>query len=82
MIGSLVIVLPSYFEGGELIVEYKGHSVAYKCEEDKLQVIFFYSDCIHEVSPVITGNRVTITYNVIAESETKNINEIFIWHEK
>ena len=71
MIGTLVICLPSPHKGGELLVNHDGLQHVFdfsKHSEDtnRIQWAAFYSDCIHEVKPVLEGHRVTITYNIIA----------------
>lgn len=71
MFGSLVIVLPSTHEGGELVLHHgdqewmfdsaqatrdaRGPSVGYAA---------FFSDVEHEVRMVTSGHRVTLTYNL------------------
>ncbi|MCJ1464001.1 hypothetical protein MMC07_002611 [Pseudocyphellaria aurata] len=74
MMGSLVICLPHAFTGGELVVEHLGHKVSYawggqeQQDQDNSNVhwAFFYSDVQHEILPVISGHRITLTYNVFA----------------
>ena len=71
MIGTLVICLPSLHKGGELLVnhdslqhvfDFSKHST----DTSRIQWAAFYSDCIHEVKPIVEGHRVTITYSIIA----------------
>ena len=78
MIGSLVIIFPNYFWGGELVVKYNGEKVVYdssymdsinKLNGLKLKGIFFYSNYSREVLPVKEYDRITITCNVIAENK-------------
>jgi hypothetical protein len=68
MFATLVVVLPSTFEGGELVVRHKGREVRLdlRCEEPA-EVAFaaFYADCVHEVLPVTAGCRLTLTYNLL-----------------
>ena len=35
-------------------------------DTSRIQWAAFYSDCIHEVKPIVEGHRVTITYSIIA----------------
>ena len=70
MIGTLVVTLPSAHTGGELIVEHAGESVACRPSKDSLSVVAFYADCRHEVRPVKSGYRVTLTFNLLARSRT------------
>jgi hypothetical protein len=70
MIGTLVMVLPSRFTGGELIVEHKGESLRASGSAYELTLIAFYADCRHEVKPVPRGHRLALTYNLLAEGDT------------
>lgn len=71
MIGSLVICLPSPHKGGELLVNHEGLQHVFEFSKhsgdtSRIQWAAFYSDCIHEVKPIVEGHRVTITYSIIA----------------
>ncbi|PPQ38484.1 2OG-Fe(II) oxygenase [Rhodopila globiformis] len=68
MFGTLVIVLPSHFAGGELIVRNKGREARLDLHrDDPAEVGFaaFYADCVHEVLPVTDGHRLTLVYNLL-----------------
>jgi 2OG-Fe(II) oxygenase superfamily len=65
MIGTLVISLPSSHTGGELVVEHNGKVVACQAPPTEVSVAAFYADCRHEVKPVKTGYRVTLTCNLL-----------------
>ncbi|KAJ8453806.1 hypothetical protein ONZ45_g19561 [Pleurotus djamor] len=80
MFGSLVLVLPISHEGGELVLrlpnegsedvsEVKVDSAAYLASHDKPVITYaaFYGDIEHEVLPVKSGNRITLTYNLYYE---------------
>jgi len=76
MVATLVIVLPSVCEGGELIVLHDG----WQYEIDftgatsgyELSYAAFYADCEHEVQPLRSGYRLCLTYNVtLAKSRSK-----------
>jgi len=69
MVGTLVVSLPSAHTGGELAVEHGGESVTYRTPKDQLSFVAFYADCRHEVRPVKSGYRVTLTLNLLADSE-------------
>lgn len=71
MFGSLVVIFPTLHEGGELVFRHGGKE--WKIDSAKqlsaqispcVFFIAFYSDVEHEVMPVISGHRVTITYNL------------------
>ena len=65
MFGSLVVCLPSCFEGGELVTRHQGHEVKFDWSSTTTaQWSAFYSDVEHEVLPVISGQRITLTYNL------------------
>ncbi|MFE9922138.1 2OG-Fe(II) oxygenase [Streptomyces sp. NPDC005774] len=70
MVGTLVLSLPSAHAGGELVVEHAGHKCAYSASKTDLTLVAFYADCRHEVTPVRSGYRVTLTFNLLAEQET------------
>ncbi|KAK3706750.1 hypothetical protein LTR37_012595 [Vermiconidia calcicola] len=70
-IGSLVVCLPAYFEGGALAVRHLGQEIihdwsktTFATQEPRVQWAAFYSDCEHEVLEVTSGHRITLTYNL------------------
>jgi predicted 2-oxoglutarate/Fe(II)-dependent dioxygenase YbiX len=68
MFATLVIVLPSPSEGGELVVRHGGREVALDLAVDEpAEAAFaaFYADCVHEVRPVTKGHRLTLIYNLL-----------------
>ncbi|MEV6682887.1 2OG-Fe(II) oxygenase [Streptomyces erythrochromogenes] len=67
MVGTLVVSLPSHHTGGELVVSHTGRSVVHRASREKLTFAAFYADCLHEVKPVTSGYRVTLTMNLLAE---------------
>lgn len=67
MVGTLVVSLPSHHTGGELVVEHTGRSVTYRASRERLTFTAFYADCRHEVKPVTSGYRITLTMNLLAE---------------
>ncbi|MFJ8488800.1 2OG-Fe(II) oxygenase [Streptomyces sp. NPDC094038] len=67
MVGTLVVSLPSHHSGGELVVEHAGRSVTHRASREQLTFVAFYADCRHEVRPVTTGYRTTLTMNLLAE---------------
>ncbi|PIL34916.1 hypothetical protein GSI_02703 [Ganoderma sinense ZZ0214-1] len=77
MFGSLVIVFPTPHEGGALKLRAAGRhegetlewtfdssSLLAQQEHPSIAYVAFFSDVEHEVMPVISGHRVTITYNL------------------
>ena len=71
MFGSLVVVLPTTHEGGQLVLR-QGQKEWTLDFTDKFATatqpsacfIAFFSDIEHEVLPVTSGYRVTLTYNL------------------
>ncbi len=70
MVGTLVVSLPSAHTGGELVVGHAGESKAYRASKEELTFVAFYADCRHEVTPVRSGYRVTLTFNLLSGDET------------
>ncbi|HET6605604.1 MAG TPA: 2OG-Fe(II) oxygenase [Rhodopila sp.] len=67
MFGTLVLVLPSTHQGGELIVKHLGREVVLDPrpeEPSEIGFAAFYADCVHEVRPVTAGCRLTLVYNL------------------
>ncbi len=73
MIGSLVVILPSDFTGGAMVIEHHDEKVAFRGSGTKLTFIAFYADCHHEVRPVKKGYRVALTYNLIVEGDPTTV---------
>ena len=69
-IGSLVVCLPVRHEGGDLEVRHQGQTMTFDwasgsdSDSPQIQWAAFYSDCEHEVLPVRSGHRITLTYNL------------------
>lgn len=68
MVATLVVALPSAHEGGELIVWHDGrqHEIPFAgaASGHELSYAAFYADCQHEVRPLRSGYRLSLTYNV------------------
>ena len=68
MFGSLVVCLPSQFKGGELVTRHKGREVIFdepqQSPTSSIKWAAFFSDVEHEVLPVTSGHRITLTYNL------------------
>jgi hypothetical protein len=69
MVATMVVSLPSAHTGGELVVEHAGQSTAYRASSTELDFVAFYADCRHQVTPVKSGHRVALTFNLLAEAE-------------
>ncbi|KAI9069832.1 hypothetical protein FKP32DRAFT_1616694, partial [Trametes sanguinea] len=70
MFASLVVVLPPPHEGGELVLRHDGKEWSFDSSRllagavDRIAFVAFFSDVEHEVMPVLSGHRVTLTYNL------------------
>jgi predicted 2-oxoglutarate/Fe(II)-dependent dioxygenase YbiX len=67
MFATLIIVLPSIYTGGALLVRHRGREVQLDlCCSEPSEVAFaaFYADCVHEVLPITSGCRLTLIYNL------------------
>ena len=71
MFGSLVIVFPTPHEGGSLLLRHRGHEWNFNsgqalATKNQLSIgyVAFFSDIEHEVTQVISGHRITLTYNL------------------
>ena len=69
MFGSLVVVFPTPHEGGALLLRHHGHEWMFDFgrelaaeHQPSIGYVAFFSDVEHEVAPVISGHRVTLTY--------------------
>jgi 2OG-Fe(II) oxygenase superfamily len=76
MVATMVVVLPSSYEGGELVVRHEGQeqTIDFSSDENSLfRVHFaaFYADCEHEIRPLRKGYRLCLVYNLaLAKSKT------------
>ncbi len=71
MFGSLVVVLPAPHEGGALLIRHRGQewtfdsaSALSTAPPSSVGYVAFFSDVEHEITPVVSGHRVTLTYNL------------------
>ena len=68
MVATLVITLPSFHEGGELIVRHDGEEqvLDFGGPQSPYRTNFtaFYADCQHEIRPLRRGHRLCLVYNL------------------
>ncbi len=67
MFATLVIVLPSAYQGGELVVEHQGKRMVLDLRQDdpaEVSYVAFYADRRHEVKPVTAGYRLALVFNL------------------
>jgi 2OG-Fe(II) oxygenase superfamily len=76
MFGSLVIVFPTPHEGGALLLRHRGQEWTFDsaatlatASPSSIAYAAFFSDTEHEVAPVVSGHRVTLTYNLYFDDE-------------
>ena len=79
MVATLVVVLPSSFTGGELVVRHEGEERTIdfgSAEFNPFHTHFaaFYADCEHEVRPLQTGHRLCLVYNLTLAKAKKAIS--------
>ena len=72
MVATLVVCLPSVHSGGELVVDDGGTERTFRGSRDELVLVAFYADRRHEVKPVRSGHRVTLTFNLMLTGSTSN----------
>lgn len=82
MFGSLVIVYPTPHEGGILVIrhgakewEFDSGTLLRSSNEPSLAYAAFYGDVEHEVTPVQSGYRVTLTYNLYFADADSTVND-------
>ncbi len=74
MFATLIIVLPSLYSGGELVIRHQQEEVKLDLrsqQEEEICFTAFYADCVHEVLPVTDGCRLTLVYNLIRRNKKK-----------
>ena len=68
MVATMVVLVPSHFEGGASVIRHEGEEVTIDGgSKRELTFIAFYADCEHEVRPIERGNRVALTYALTLE---------------
>ena len=62
MLGTLILALPTGYEGGELKIQ---DEVLELSSVTHITWVAFYGDVLHEVLPVTNGRRITLTYHIL-----------------
>jgi hypothetical protein len=68
MFGTLVVILPTKYTGGDLVVQHNGDTKVINQSsgsEFHTQYAAFYADCKHELKKLETGYRLCIVYNLV-----------------
>ena len=78
MVATLVVFLPSTYEGGELVVRHDGQerTIDFRGAAGNpfdVHYAAFYADCEHEVRPVREGYRLALVYNLTLAKSRKAI---------
>lgn len=71
MFATLVVVLPSLYSGGELLIRHREREVCLdlSCQEaSEVAFAAFYADCWHAVRPISSGCRLVLIYNLIRQA--------------
>jgi hypothetical protein len=85
MVGTLVVCLPSTHTGGELRLKHEEKEVLVNLSDASdtaavLRWCAFFSDVEHEVLPVYSGFRVTLTYDLVADLIPPTISDGTVDH--
>lgn len=77
MFGTLIIGLPSKHSGGELTVRFEGKTeiIDFSASTNQYKIPFaaFYADCEHEITPITSGYRVCLIYNLVQNKGQEKI---------
>ena len=68
MFASLIIVLPSKFEGGQVHVSHASHKDVFDISpssEFTTSALAWYTDVTHQVKPITSGYRLAVSYNLV-----------------
>ena len=82
MFGSLVVVFPTPHEGGSLFLRHHGHEWTFDSaqalaavDQPMIGYVAFFGDVEHEVAPVTSGHRITLTYNLYFDDGAGPVSE-------
>lgn len=75
MVATLVVTLPSRHTGGDLAVHDRDRVHAYPAALDKVSAVVLYADRLHEVRPVRSGHRVSLTFDLLVEQPADPVTE-------
>lgn len=74
MVATLVMSLPSTHSGGELVIDDGGVQKQYSGSRQDLELVAFYADRRHEVLPVRSGHRTTLTFNLLVDRAADQVS--------
>ena len=82
MFGSLVVVFPTPHEGGAFFLRRHGHEWIFDSgqalatvDRPTIGYVAFFNDIEHEVAPVTSGHRITLTYNLYFDDGSGPVSE-------
>ncbi len=79
MIATLIVSLPIFGRGGELVVRHRNSEQTLELNvEEPAELAYgaFYADCEHEVKKVTDGHRISLVYNLcVAQDNNKVVRE-------
>lgn len=76
MFATLVIQLPCFYTGGELIVQQNSREHVYDFQKNSQFNAFygsFYADCKHSVKPITSGYRLCLIYNILCKQRNRHL---------
>ncbi|KAF5336603.1 hypothetical protein D9611_006618 [Ephemerocybe angulata] len=71
MFATVIFVLPSAFEGGQVHLSHAGRTSIIDVSQNSefnTSVLAWYTDVVHEVKPILSGYRLALSYNLIHTS--------------
>ncbi|KAK6339702.1 hypothetical protein TWF718_009096 [Orbilia javanica] len=81
MIGTVVVILPSTFEGGIVTLSHAGEEMSFDFASDckySFGVAAWYSDVQHAVQEVTEGYRVALIYNLVVEGHSLSADGVAV----
>lgn len=76
MVATMIVLLPSRFGGGDLVIRHGGRgktvSLDQVSQQASAQYVAFYADCEHEVKKITSGVRVCLAFNLILKPVRKS----------
>ena len=70
MVATLVVTLPSSWQGGDLVIQMGPESLRAPLKGEHpglLHWAAFYCDCRHALEPVAEGHRIALVYNLVSD---------------
>jgi hypothetical protein len=74
MFATVIVVLPSHFQGGAAHLSHGGLSTVIDSSSHSLSnvtVLAWYTDVVHEIKPITGGHRLAIAFNLIQTANSR-----------